>query len=89
MASAHITVGINTLHAVQLRKFIDNLQEVQQDAARLKAIFDQAALGGDWDALGTLINVSPANAETIYNLLGSVKTELEATFITQTLGRLG
>lgn len=89
MASAHITVGNTTLHAVQLRKFIDNLQAVQQEGARLKAVYDQAALGGDWDALGTLIDVTPPQAETIYNLMGSVKTELEATFISQILARLG
>lgn len=90
MASAHIKInGTGSMHNVQLRQFVDGLQDVVEDSSRLKAVFDQTALGGDWDALGVLLDVTAVDAETIYNLLGSVTTELHATFITQTLGRLG
>lgn len=90
MASAHIKInGTGTMHNQQLRAFVDSLRAVQQDCIRLKEIFDQAALGGDWVALGALLDVTPTDAETVYNLLGSVKVELTATFITQIVGRLG
>ena len=90
MASAHSKInGTGSRHNVQLRQFVDNLQDVVEDSSRLKAVFDQAALGGDWEALGVLLDVTAAEAETIYNLLGSVVTELHATNITSMLGRLG
>lgn len=91
MASAHILInGTANRHNGQLRAWIDNLTRTQQEAERLKAVFDQAALGGDWAALAALLGIEDtADAETIYNLLGSVVTELNATFITQTVGRLG
>lgn len=90
MASAHIKInGTGSMHNVQLRHFVDSLQDVVEDSSRLKAVFDQAALGEDWDALGLLLDVTPTDAQTIYNLLGSVVTELHDTFITQMLGRLG
>lgn len=89
MASAHIKIDNSTQHAAQLRRFVDDLYDVQEKARRLKGVFDQAALGGDWDALGLLLGITAAEAETVYNLMGSVKGELEAAFITQVLGRLG
>lgn len=90
MASAHVKVlGAGTPHNAQLRRFVDNLRAVQQDAVRLKEVFDQAALGGDWAALAALLDVSEADAQTIYNLLGSVRAELEGAFIAQMLGRMG
>lgn len=90
MASAHIKINdTGSRHNMELRQFVDALQDVVEDSSRLKAVFDQAALGGDWVALGALLDVTAADAETIYNLLGSVVAELHATFITQTLGRLG
>lgn len=89
MASAHIKIDKGTQHSQQLREFVDELYAVQEQARRLKAVFDQAALGEDWEALGLLLGITAGEAETVYNLMGSVKTELEATFITQVLGRLG
>lgn len=90
MASAHIKIiGAGTPHNAQLRRFVDNLRANQQDAIRLKEIFDQAALGGDWASLAALLDVSEQDAQTVYNLFGSVKTELQGTFISQMLGRLG
>lgn len=89
MASAHIKIDKGTQHSAQLREFVDDLYAVQDKARRLKGTFDQAALGGDWESLGLLLGITAAEAETVYNLMGSVKTELEAAFITQVLGRLG
>lgn len=90
MASAHIKVnGTGTRHNMELRRFVDGLRATQNEARRLKDVFDQAALGGDWEALGLLLDVTPGEAETIYNLMGSVKTELDGAFISQVLGRLG
>lgn len=89
MASAHIKIGVGTDHAAQLRRFVDRLRDVQQEADRLKDIFDQAALGSDWTSLGALLDITAEDAETVYNILGSVVTELDGTFINQILGRLG
>lgn len=91
MASAHIDInGTATRHNAQLRGFIDRLQGIVADAARLKAVFDQAALGNDWEALGDLLGVSATEAETIYNLFGSAKADLDGdTFVAQLLSRAG
>lgn len=91
MASAHIEVnGTGSRLNQQLRSFIDRLQEVQDDAERLKATLDQVALGADWEALQTALNLeSAADAETIYNLFGSAEGELDGAFINQLLSRLG
>ena len=91
MASAHILInGTATRHNAQLRAFVDKVTTAQQEAERLKAVYDQAALGGDWPALAALLGLEDAGeAETLYNLLGSVVGELNGAFITQMVGRLG
>ena len=89
MASAYIDIGTSTRQASATRSAVDQLQRTVDTFDQLKALFDQAALGGDWVSLGALLGVSAANAETIYNLWGSATTELHATFITQLLGRCG
>ena len=91
MASAYILInGTGSRHNRQVREFVDRLVAVREDAARLKMVFDQAALGGDWNALAALLDIgSAADAETLYNLLGSVRVELDGVFITQMVGRLG
>lgn len=89
MASAYIDIGTSTRQASQTRSAIDQLQHTVDTFDQLKALFDQAALGGDWVSLGALLGVTAANAETIYNLWGSATTELHATFLTQLLGRCG
>lgn len=89
MASAYIDIGTSTRQASQTRSAIDQLQRTVNTFDQLKAMMDQAALGGDWVALGALLGVSATNAETVYNLWGSATTELHATFVTQLLGRCG
>ena len=91
MASAHILInGTCSRHHVQVRGFVDDVVSVRDRAKHLKAVFDQAALGGDWAALAELLGIeSAAEAETLYNLLGSVVTELDGAFIVQLCGRVG
>ena len=91
MASAHIQInGTGSRHNQKLRQFVDELIAVRSEAENLKATFGQAALGGDWAALATLLDIaSETDAETIYNLLGSVVGELDGAFIGQMTGRLG
>lgn len=100
MASAHIEiVGSVSRHNRELRNFLDQLQVVVDKVDEIKATYDQLALGADWPALAAALshatdaayphNVDATDAETIYNLIGSVQTELSATNITSILGRLG
>lgn len=90
MSSAYIEINRSTPRiAAQTGSAIDQLQNVVDEFDRLKALFDQIALGSDWTTLGAQLGVSAANAETIYNLWGSAVTELHATFLTQLLGRCG
>ena len=88
MASAHIQInGTGSRHNQKVRRFVDELIAVRSEAENLKATFDQAALGGDW---ATLLDIAgEGDAEAVYNLLGSVVTELNAAFITQMTSRLG
>ncbi len=91
MASAHILInGTGSRHNRLLREFVDDLVAVRNDAIQLKAVFDQAALGGDWQALATLLDIgSTEDAQAVYNILGSVVGELNGPFIGQMTGRLG
>jgi hypothetical protein len=91
MASAHIAItGTASRHNEQLRRLVDDLVRVRGNATQLKAVFDQTALGGDWPALAALLGIESAtDAEAIYNLMGSVVTELNGPFIGQMTGRVG
>lgn len=90
MASAHIEiVSTASRTGADMRGFIGQLQQVTDDAARIKGILDQVALGSDWQALADRLGTTAADAETVYNLFGSVAVELSAPFIAQFLQRLG
>ena len=94
MTSAHINIGNEGDRlSGELRRFVEQLQQVQDKAEKIKATYDQIALDSDWESLATALNLDPVaqlqDAEDIYNLIGSVQTELNATFINQLLGRLG
>ncbi len=81
MASSHIEItGTASRLGADMRGFISNLQRVVDDAARLKSICDQVALGQDWQALAAKFGTTAAEAEACYNLLGSVKGELSGPF---------
>ena len=92
MASAHIELtGNETRLAGQFRSFVDRLQAVVEDAAKHKAVMDQAAAGPDWPGLRAAYGfATDADAEAAYNLLGSVNTTLAGdAFVAQLLSRLG
>lgn len=94
MASAHIEInGTGSRINREYREWLNELQSVVDNGRRLKGIFDQAALGADWAGLAGVMGFDPAEqtdeAETVYNLHGSVVTELSGAFITQILQRLG
>ncbi len=90
MATAHIeVVSTASRLGADVRTLITQLQRVVDDVDKVKAISDQVALGGDFAALAAKLGVTTDEAEAVYNLVGSVATELHGTFITQTLSRLG
>ena len=90
MASAFISVsGTATPYSGALLSFLRQLQDVVEKSQELKDEADQVALGADWTALAAPWNLSEADAETMYNLLGSANTELHGTFITQLTARAG
>lgn len=90
MATAHIEItGTASRLSADVRAAVDQLETLQDRFSDIKAIMDQVALGGDWDALATYLGVSAADAEAVYNLWGSATTEISAVFLTQLQGRLG
>jgi hypothetical protein len=89
MASTHILIGTATTHAQQTRSAIDQLQNVCDAFAELKATYDQAGAGGDWTTLGGLLGLSPTNAETVYNLVTATNTALGVFDVTTLLARCG
>jgi len=90
MASAHIEIPSTASRlSSEVRSFVDSLRRVVHQADDIKAIMDQVAMGGDWNALATKLGVTVEEAQAVYNLMGSVKGELEGTFITQLTARCG
>ncbi len=90
MASSHIeVVSTASRLGADVRSFIGQLQRTVDDVNRIKAVADQVALGGDWDALALKLGTTAADAEAVYNLLGSVDTELSGPFVAQFLSRCG
>ena len=95
MASQHIEIaGNSTRLNGKLRSFVNHIISAGNLSGELKATFDQVAQGADYEALRNALGLEQdatgtAQAEAIYNLLGGVNTELNATNITQLRGRLG
>lgn len=90
MASAHIEISSTASRlSADVRRAIDDLQRVQDAFAEVKNVADQVALGADWASLATKLGVTQAEAEAVYNLLGSANTEIRATFLAQITARLG
>jgi len=88
--SAHITIAPGaSRYSASMVQFIAQLQAVVDQVDTLKNVGDQIALGGDWDALAAKLGTTAAEAEAVYNLLGSVRTELNSPLIAQFLARLG
>lgn len=90
MASTHIEIPSTASRlSANMRTLVSQLRNVQELCDEIKDISDQVAFGQDWTALGEYLGISAAEAETVYNLLGSVNTELNGTFINQFLSRCG
>lgn len=94
--SAHIEIDRTTRLGGRLGGIVDQLTNLRGSIVNFKAVADQLAIGGDWAALGAALGLTGSteeiedNAESIYNLLGSVTTEQSAsTFTIQFLSRLG
>ena len=90
MASQHIEVQSTASRlSADVRRFVDNLRDVQEMGVKIKSIADQVAVGGDYAALGTKLGTIEAEAQAVYNLLGSVNGELAGVSINQMLARVG
>ncbi len=90
MASAYINVSNSaTPHSIELYGFISQLRQLVEQSQELKDRYDQMAMGGDFAALAGFLGLSEADATAIYNLIGSVNTELHGPFTAQLLARAG
>ena len=95
MASTHIEIRSTASRlGSDYRTAITCLQNAVDLYEKIKDISDQVAAGGDWAALAAKLGFSDDqdgydDAQAVYNLLGSVVVELNATFIPQWLARLG
>lgn len=90
MTSSHIEVVASASRlGADIRQLIAQLQAVVDLCDKCKVISDQVALGGDYAALAEKLGTTQADAESVYNLLGSVDGELHGTFVAQALARLG
>lgn len=90
MASAHIEIrGGDSRLSSSVRSAVDRLRDVQEQFQAVTDIMGQVALGGDYAALATKLNVTAAEAETVYALFGSANTEIRTAFLLQIVSRLG
>lgn len=90
MASAYINISSTaTNHSAEIYGFISQLRQLVEQSQELKDRYDQMAMGGDWTALAGHLGLSEADATAIYNLIGSVNTELHGPFTAQLLARAG
>ena len=89
--STHIYPSTQTSLGGQLNSLVANMQRVKNEATNLKLIADQIASGGDFESLATEFGYATATeAETAYNLLGSVLAEdINGSFFTQVISRMG
>lgn len=95
MASIHIEIQSDaSALSAKVRSLIDRLNDVVNDARDIKEIMDSVAFESDWSALAVKLGfpndeVGWANAETVYNLFGSVSLDLQGAFIAQLTSRCG
>jgi len=90
MASEFIAVsGSATPYSIELRSFLQQLRQVTELSAELKARWDSMAMGGDFASLAAYLDVSEADATALYNLLGSVNGQINGAFVAQLLARAG
>lgn len=90
MASEFIAISSTaTPYSGELRSFLAQLRQVTELSAELKARWDQMAMGSDFASLAAYLDVSEADATALYNLLGSVNSQINGTFVAQLLARAG
>lgn len=92
--TTHIEISASASRfGAQMRSLVEQLRAAQNAAQACKDISDQLAFGGDWATLAAYLGLSgenaQADAQAVYNLLGSVNTELHGAFAAQFLSRLG
>lgn len=90
MTSLHIAVGSdpNRLQG-RLRGMISELSSGVARFNELKNVLVAASNGGDWDGLGAALNMSAADAQTVYQLLAAVNDDLNSADMNAMLSRLG
>ena len=75
--------------ASKLRSVVDTLEDISADLDSLKAAMDQVAASSDWASLATVLGCSAADAEAVYNLVGSVVAgPMADVFLAQLVSRL-
>lgn len=91
MSSQHIEVVSSASRlGSDFRSLIDRTRELQALATKVKDISDQVASGGDWDALGTKLGLTAAQAQAAYNMLGDFSSAVNAAGVVNTfVDRLG
>jgi hypothetical protein len=90
--STHIYPQTQTRLAGELTGLVRAMRQIDKDAPQLKAILDQIAAGGDWVSLAAELGFTDAaDAETAYNLIGSLVVELgtQSPFWKQVISRMG
>ena len=92
MASTHIYPSTQTRLAGEVIALVRSMRDIDKDLLQLKSILDQIAMGGDWASLAAELGFAEAaDAETAYNLLGSLNVELNnsSPFWKQVISRMG
>jgi hypothetical protein len=90
MASAHIEVtGTASRTASKFRYFVDKLNQLRNEYGDLKDVLDQIALDNDWTSLAASLGVSESDAQSVYNVFGSMGSEINGAFISQLVSRCG
>lgn len=83
MASQHLEITSTASRlSADFRSLIDQARALQAQATRVKDISDQVAFGGDFAALAVKLGFSgetaAADAETVYNLLTTFASAINA-----------
>lgn len=91
MASAHILIlrNGNKPHTTEILALVGAMRDAKQRAERMKAVFDQIALGDDWASLATALDITSTQAETVYNLLSSLQDDVNTADYEAFIDRLG
>jgi len=90
MASTHIEINPNSTR--MSGEFTGIVREVQRTTERASYMVDRInslSVDNDWAALGAALNVSEADAQTIYNLLMAAWARFNHNDIENFCNRLG